>query len=633
MGWLALLALTAFALADAVALAVETRPRGRAELGIATALFFTVLVGGPVMVLGYANVLWRSTLGLTSLALFIAVFVACARRRGRRECLASCRAALGDLTRLPVDALRESWQARSLVLPGLVVAASFIGISLVLTYLIEFCRWDDEIYHTPIVGWAIQLHGFGIVDAPPPGVGGTNGYPKLCEGLCLWFVIFTDKTLIELPATLFAPPVMLAVYGLARRFVDRVSAMGLAVVLILVPHAWRQFCSTYVDMEMAFFLLAATYYASREEHRIEDTVMCTIALALAAATKTTWLMFVPPVALVAYVRRLRDRADPQRTRRDDISAIAVSAVVIAVSGGVCLGRNWWHYGNPVWPVAYDIPKLGIHWPGIFTPADYRGHDPAVAEGFDVPKGGMHDVMRHGYGLAIMWVAGPLGAVAIVVWLASLGRDVVLRRPVGDGVRSLGPIVVPCLAWLATGPNFGQPRYNLHVIAALLVVWAWLVRDPRETRLREGVLGAMVVLSLVPLFWMGDANVTTVDEEAERLSHPFAPRAYSEHPSFDFLEHQKEDELQAGDDVVFSEGVAFPGLLWNFAFSNRVDYVAFTNGREFDARLAELSPKWVCVGAGSSARKALEESGQWTLIGRTNPGLNEVAFRRKGATAS
>jgi hypothetical protein len=356
-------------------------------------------------------------------------------------------------------------------------------------------------------------------------------------------------------------------------------------------------------------------------------------MALAAATKTTWLMFVPPVALVTYVRRLRDRSDPDRTRRADVTAIVASVAAIALSGGLALGRNWWHYGNPVWPVICDVPQLGIHWPGIFTPADYKGHDPPVFEGYGVPQGGMHDVMRHGYGLAVMWVAGPLGAAALVVWTVSFARDLAARRTASEGVRSLAPVLVPAVVWVLTGPNFGQPRYNLHVIAALLVGCGWLVRDPREARLREGALGAMLVLSLVPLFWMRDANPASLDEEAERLGHPFAPRSYSEHPSFDLLERQKQDELGPQDEVVFSEGVAFPGLLWNFDFTNRVDYVPYTSERDFTDRLAERGPKWVCVGAGSAARRALEASGQWTLVGRTNPGLNEIVFRRRQPASS
>src|SRR5258708_39837951 len=120
MGWVALVLLTAFALLDALGLALETRPRSRAELGIATSLFFASLVGGPVLGLGYAGLLWPASLAGTSLAVLAATFAVLARRRGARELFASCRKAAVDLARLPVDAVRASWEARSLVLPGLV---------------------------------------------------------------------------------------------------------------------------------------------------------------------------------------------------------------------------------------------------------------------------------------------------------------------------------------------------------------------------------------------------------------------------------------------------------------------------------------------------------------------------------
>jgi hypothetical protein len=626
MGWLVLGFLTAFALLDALGLALRIKPSGRAEVGIATALFFAALIGMPVLGLGYANVLWRATLAPTSLALFVGVFWLLARKDGARALLVSCGAALRDLAALPLDALRESLRARSLVFVGLLVAAALIGISFVLTYLIEFCRWDDEIYHTPIVGWAIQHHGFAIVDAPKPGVGGTNGYPKLCEGLCLWFVFFTDKTLLELPATLFAPPMLLCVYGMARRFTDRVCAMGFAVVILLVPHTWRQFCSSYADMEMAFFLLAATYWAtSCTEQRFRNTLMCSVAMALAAGSKTTWLLFVPPVAFVAYARLIRRHFASRR--RDVVLALAGSAVSVLGVGALCVGRNWWHYKNPVWPVAYDIPKIGIHWPGLFTPEEYRGHDPSVMEGFGIPKGGMRDVMRHGYGLAITWLGGPVGLAAIVAWGVAVVRGL-FRGRLSESVLGIGAVMIPCLVWLAVGPNFGQPRYNLHVVGALLIACAWWVGGPRSERLREGLLGAMLVLSLIPLFWVNDANVASLEEERERLLHPFANRPYSLHPSFDLLEREKYEELGPGDEVVFSDGVAFPGLLWNFDFSNRVDYVEFAGTGDFLAKLAELDPKWVCVGEGGSARKTLEQTNQWVLVGRTNPGLGELAFRRR-----
>jgi hypothetical protein len=627
MGWLVLGSLTAFALLDSVALALRMAPRGRAELGIATALFFAALLSVPILALGYCSLLWKWTLAPASFLLLTAVFVVLARGCGPQALLASCRAAFRDLAALPVDALREAFRARSIVILGLLLSAALIAIAFVLTYLIEFCRWDDEIYHTPIVGWAIQLHGFDFVNAPKPGVGGLNGYPKLVESLSLWFVIFTDKTLLELPATLYAAPMMLSVYALARRYTDAVCAMAFAIVMLLVPHSWRQFCSSYVDMEVAFFFLAATYYASRPDLRFRDAALCVLAMSLAAASKGTWVMFVPPIALVACVRLAR--AHFAKRRRDVLLTITAGLVAVVGFGAPCFGRNWLHYGNPVWPVGYDFPSLGIHWPGIFTPQDYRGRDPSVFEGFGPPQGGMYDVMRHGYGLAIMWVAGPIGAAAIVLWGVALCHDLVQWR-LSDAVRSVGAVIFICVVWIVVGPNFGQPRYNLHVIAAFVIACAWLFRSRRWTRAREGMVSAMLVLSFLQFFWLGNSNPSTLEEESERLSHPFANRAYSLHPQFDLIEREKYEELHRGDEVVFSQGVDFPGLLWNFDFSNRVDYVEFTDPAQFMAKLDELKPKWVCVGATTLARRLLDESGQWELIGRTNTGLNEVAFRRKDA---
>jgi hypothetical protein len=402
--------------------------------------------------------------------------------------------------------------------------------------------------------------------------------------------------------------------------------MGLAVVLLLVPHAWRQLCSSFVDMEMALFLLAAAYYASRSELRREDLALASLAMGLAAASKTTWLVFVPPIALVAWLRyAARHRAEGVRAIA---LAVGASLLVILALGLPCHVRNWIVYGNPLWPIGYDIPSLGLHLPGIFSVQDYLRPDPPVTDGFDVPRGGMRDVMHIGYGMAFMWVAAPLGCAALAAWAAGIVRGARTRK-LEEGITAITPIILMGLTWLALGPNFRQPRYNLHFIGVVLVVGAWFLRDAAWQRLREGALGAMLVLSLVPLFWMRDANFATVEEEVERLSHPFASRAYSEHPTFDLLEKEKERELHAGDDVVYSEGVAFPGILWNFHFSNRVEYVEFTNPRDFLDQIAVRNPRWVCVGQSGNARKTLERTGEWVVVGETNPGGRELAYRRKG----
>src|SRR5262249_43505310 len=152
----------------------------------------------------------------------------------------------------------------------------------------------------------------------------------------------------------------------------------------------------------------------------------------------------------------------------------------------------------------DVPRLGLHLPGIFSFQDYRGGDPPVLDGYGVPRGGMHDVMHIGYGMAFTWIGAPLACLALAAWAAGL-FEAAHTRSRGERTAAITPIMFMGLVWIALGPNFRQPRYNLHVIGAGLVACAWMVSGAAWKRLREGVVGSMLVLSLVPLFWMKEAN--------------------------------------------------------------------------------------------------------------------------------
>ena len=49
-----------------------------------------------------------------------------------------------------------------------------------------------------MVAFAIQNHGFSMVDLPFGGAQKINVYPRLCEMTQLWFVIFTDRRVIDM---------------------------------------------------------------------------------------------------------------------------------------------------------------------------------------------------------------------------------------------------------------------------------------------------------------------------------------------------------------------------------------------------------------------------------------------------
>src|SRR5437773_419477 len=95
---------------------------------------------------------------------------------------------------LPRDAFQLAFRARSFALLGLACATMAILVSAWLTYLAPSESWDGFFYHEPIIGLALQNHGFRMVTLPPSMVvQPINGYPRLCEAFALWFVVFTDK--------------------------------------------------------------------------------------------------------------------------------------------------------------------------------------------------------------------------------------------------------------------------------------------------------------------------------------------------------------------------------------------------------------------------------------------------------
>ena len=49
--------------------------------------------------------------------------------------------------------------------------------------------------------------------------------------------------------------------------------MGWDCVLALCPAAWEQFPSVYNDLQVGFFLVTATYFATRAGYRVRDAAI------------------------------------------------------------------------------------------------------------------------------------------------------------------------------------------------------------------------------------------------------------------------------------------------------------------------------------------------------------------------
>jgi hypothetical protein len=296
-------------------------------------------------------------------------------------------------------------------------------------------------------------------------------------------------------------------------------------------------------------------------------------------------------------------------------------------------RNWVAFRDPLWPVTFRSEALGIHWDGLITLADLGTVKPLpelVDQAYGVPVGGMGDVILRGFGYGITWVVIPLGLAAGAVGLiAALMERVGWREP-GEA-SNLGLVLLLVVVGIMATPTLNpqSARYNIHLVAGLMVAVTWLLARRPWARMREGVLAAAIALSIVPLFWMKGRGWYWVSTEhpEDILRHPLASRTALERPAFDRLARARNEELRAGDLVLFDQDVPFVGALWNFEFSNRVKYLKYESSAQFLAAVEAASPTWVAVGRGGDSRKALERTRGWELVGEIHPD-GDVVFRRK-----
>ncbi len=622
LGWITLAVLTFFAAAAALAIALRSEPSGRAELGIVASAAFFGLIATPVLVLGYTNLLTATRLAIVACVWFLGVFALASRGRPPTKWLREIGHAAASLMTLPLEALEEAVRARSVVTIGMMWTAGVLTLAFVLTVFVPNATWDGFLYHEPIMGFAIQNHGFKVVDLQMgQAVQATNGYPRLCESMSIWLVIFTDKTLIELPNELAAPAMMLVAYALARRFGDRLTAAAWACVLMLMPQSWAELCQTYIDIEVAFFTLVAIYFATRPQFRVRDALLATLGMLLALGSKSSALTTVPPLALIAYARLAVHHGRSRKLAT--LSTIACGSALLAAVASIVPLRNWSAFRNPLWPVSFESAVLGVHWHGLITLRELTSSVSLADElkiVYGVPMMGLGDVIARGYGYALAWVVGPLALVGVVLGAIASIRAAQLRL-----------LLLATVACVFTAPSLGghNARYDIHIVACLLAVVTWLLSRARWKTVRVQALASAMVLSMVPFSWMGGFGwywVSTKHPE-DVLRHPLESRVALARPEFDAIAQAREREIGAGDVVVFDEKVDFIGALWNFHFSNTVEYVPFVSRKSFAAELARRKPKWVAIGDSDEAKSVLE-SEAWEYVGPIAPTTYPVYRRRR-----
>jgi hypothetical protein len=631
LGVLIFTSLSLFAALAAISVAVRIKCESRSELALTSMVLWHAVVLLPLTWLGWTNHLTQFAAGMlvssTALATFTLSFV----RAEPAEHVRMVTRAIVSLLRLPFDGIGLAYREDGFLAFGALFALGTMLWTAWLSYLAPSSAWDGIWYHDSIVGWAIQNHGFQLVQIPLT-LENVNGCPRLCETLNLWFVLFTDRRFIEMPNSVVAAPMlMLGFYAIARRFAPSpANAIGWATALYLMPGSLLQMRSTYVDVQVAAFFLAALHYASRPNLRLVDGWMAALTLGMLGASKSLGLPWMGVLGLVALPRVVfaNVRRRPLFTVGTVIFGLALATLIAAP----IYVRNWAANHNPLWPVQVNLERFNIHWPGNFEPVIERPYSQLLSDMLQVyvPGHDFHDPRVWGYGMGFPFFVLPWALLMAPVAVFCVFRSL-FYRPFDRATWNLLIVAAAIAATWPIAPVKWFARYNIHIVAGLAFVAAWS-GTRRWTRRASHALAAIAIgTSMIMLYWADPGWSISIDSAMKLAKMTAEERASFESIAYSFESKAaaaREQEIGPGDVVAFTDDHTFPSLLWNEKFSNNVVWVQSGRGEGFLARVDSVGAKWIASSPGSLDYQTLSAAtDRWEQVGLMSQGPPWVVFRR------
>lgn len=321
-----------------VTAALRLSPDARARDALLDAgLIAIALALLAIEALGFAGVLTPTALGVVCVGGCAAAWRG-AGPRSMHALRAHCGAVRGALRASP---LAWTWLA--------------LGILLACRGLAQVpLAWDSLTYHLAYPAHWIQQHGF----TPFEGAGMWEQYesfPKAGEAL-FWLAMapFHSDAVVDLVNLPFWFGIALAFRCAARELgASARAADAWLTPLLLHPMLAAYVTPAYVELQTAFYMLAAVALALRARRDLRALPLLVLAAGLALATKITSLSWLVPLALSGLVLLRTHGARPLlRALRSPICALALA---VALPWYV---NNAVRCDNPVYPAALPWATSG-----------------------------------------------------------------------------------------------------------------------------------------------------------------------------------------------------------------------------------------------------------------------------------
>jgi hypothetical protein len=643
LGVLLTIALNVAAAFSALSLTLRIPGFERHERWLAASMLWNFLVLVPTHLLGVLNLLYPGNLAVLSVVVSASAFWLSSQGRGARGWRAQAVAVLEEAN--------ASWGAvrgvvsgsdGALGAAGALTWALAMAYVLLLVYLYPSESWDGVWYHDTMVGYAIQQHGYGPIDLPtladPALIQQANGYPRHSEMTGLWFCMFSDRRWLELPNTLAAIPLSLATYAFCRRAdapgrPQRAVALAWATAMLLLPAVRLQLRTTYVDNHFAAMHAAAFYFATHRRQNVHSALIASVAIALTLGLKSMALLSVPPLVLVTVLLLLVGRGTTPW--RHIVLAIVTGGLIIGLFGGMTYIWNATRYSNPFFPVAVSLGAKTFPGPVPLGWVDVnRSLDDLIANVTSVPTPGSDyaDIKKGGYGPVVPFFLVPLAALAAALASVKLVVGLFTQRLRAFLTPEAGVLFVSAIAGftLYKSPALWAARYNVHAIIVFIGTTHWLSQQLRARGLSTMLASAALVTHLLVAYWSKPGWQYDTPAITQMLKSSARERAATSLLLVKSTALARDRELGPGDQVVWSDDLPFPSLLWNETFSNRLVYGPSLDANAYLDRAERIGAKWVVVGVGSlAAQRIIERSDRWQLVGGVHAHSQQpcYAYRR------
>jgi hypothetical protein len=265
----------------------------------------------------------------------------------------------------------------------------------------------------------------------------------------------TGEAAVGAVVFMFAPLLVLAIYGWAREFEIEASWAWLAALLVAaIPTFYHVASSVYVDLALALFVTLAIHSIAKWWLNTQETkwlAFAAIALGAALSIKLTTAFVIASLALIVLLRARNAQSD--EAENGNAGSILIKGFTAFVLAGLIASpwylRTWAKTGSPIFPFYMNL------WKGTAT-------------GWDAERSALFQAMNSAYGGAEKGFFDYLLApVKISLWAQPELPEYF------DGVM---------------GVSF--------LLGLILIVWAWRRFDfPVELKIAVGTSG------IVFLFWL------------------------------------------------------------------------------------------------------------------------------------